>query len=113
LRSSSIAQDGTLNFRLRQQLLRDFIGLFRGFREGRLVRHYFLALVVLITAALSVSGLLDVYFNYSENWEHFSLIQEQIATDRFTEEGEGATGGGGIPTFRQICAGHKDHPGAR
>jgi len=26
-----------------------------------------------------VSGLLDVYFNYSENWEHFSLIQEQIA----------------------------------
>jgi len=52
---------------------------FRGHRRGRLVRHYFFILVVLIGGALLTSGLLEVYFRYQESWEHVSVLQQEVA----------------------------------
>jgi HAMP domain-containing protein len=63
---------------LRRRLTHLFKSL-AGRREGRLVRHYFLALAILICSGLITSGFLEVYFGYQESWEHFSLIQQQIA----------------------------------
>ena len=46
---------------------------------GRLVRHYFLASVILIGGGLITSGLLELYFRYQESWEHFGQIQKEVA----------------------------------
>ena len=46
---------------------------------GRLVRHYFLASVILISGGLITSGLLELYFRYQESWEHFGEIQKEVA----------------------------------
>ena len=42
-------------------------GLFSSRRRGRLVRHYFLISVLLISGGLITSGLLEIYFSYQEN----------------------------------------------
>ena len=76
--SLSFAQDN-LETRLTRGKVIDVLRLFGGQREGRLVRHYFLALVIFISGGLIASGFLEVYFGYQESWEHFSLIQQQIA----------------------------------
>jgi len=46
---------------------------------GRLIRHYFLASVLLISGGLITSGLLELYFRYQESWEHFGQIQNEVA----------------------------------
>ncbi len=46
---------------------------------GRLVRHYFLASVILISGGLITSGFLELYFRYQESWEHFGKIQKEVA----------------------------------
>jgi len=56
-------------------------------RRGRLVRHYFLISVVLISG-----GLVEIYFRYQESWEHLALLQQEITTgaafkiERFIQE---------------------------
>ncbi len=45
---------------------------------GRLVRHYFLASVILISGALVTSGLLELYFLYQGSWESFGRIQKEV-----------------------------------
>ena len=53
-----------------------FVRVFRGRQRGRLVRHYFLVSVILISGGLITSGLVEVYFRYQENWEHLALLQQ-------------------------------------
>lgn len=36
-------------------------------RQGRLVRHYFLISVFLVSGGLITSGLVELYFRYQEN----------------------------------------------
>jgi signal transduction histidine kinase len=55
--------------------------MFRGGRRRqRLVRHYFFYWVMIISAGLITSGLLEVYFKYRESWNHFAVVQKEIAT---------------------------------
>lgn len=56
-----------------------FVRVFRGRQRGRLVRHYFLVSVILISGGLLTSGLVEVYFRYQENWEHLALLQQGVA----------------------------------
>src|SRR5215470_14146489 len=49
-------------------------------RGGRLVRHYFLILVILISGGLISSGILEIYFRYRESYENVSLLQQSLAT---------------------------------
>ncbi|MBI4523623.1 MAG: HAMP domain-containing protein [Deltaproteobacteria bacterium] len=60
--------------------LLDLIRLNRARKQGRLVRHYFLASVILISGGLFTSGLLEVYFVYQESWEHLGRVQKEIAS---------------------------------
>ncbi|HEX2225956.1 MAG TPA: ATP-binding protein [Candidatus Binatia bacterium] len=54
-------------------------GLFSRRRRGRLVRHYFLISVVLISGGLISSGLLEIYFRYQENYENLNRLQQEVA----------------------------------
>src|SRR3990170_9112756 len=49
-------------------------------KEGRLVRHYFLGSMILISGGLITSGLLEVYFGYQGTWEHLGRVQKEIAS---------------------------------
>jgi signal transduction histidine kinase len=48
-------------------------------RRGRLVRHYFLISVILISGGLISSGVLEIYFRYQESQENLSLLQQEVA----------------------------------
>src|ERR671914_697353 len=48
-------------------------------RHGRLVRHYFVISVILISGGLISSGLLEIYFRYQENYNSLNLLQQEIA----------------------------------
>jgi signal transduction histidine kinase len=69
-----------------------FIQIFRGRRRGRLVRHYFLISVVLISGGLITSGLVELYFRYQESWDQLTRLQYEIASsaafkiERFIQE---------------------------
>ena len=62
-----------------REKIQDLLCLVRGRRHGRLVRHYFLVSAIVMSAGLILSGLLEISFRHRENWEHFSLIQQEIA----------------------------------
>ncbi|HLA11101.1 MAG TPA: sensor histidine kinase [Pyrinomonadaceae bacterium] len=68
------------DFRLKKEKLVEVLRLHRGRKRGRLVRHYFLASALLISAGLITSGLLEIYFGYQESWDLFGKIQKEIAT---------------------------------
>ena len=53
---------------------------FRGYRRGRLLRHYFLISVLLIAGGLITSGILEVYFRYQESREQLAFQQREAAT---------------------------------
>ena len=50
-----------------------------GRRRGRLVRHYFLISVILISGGLITSGILEIYFRYQERYEHLNQLQQEVA----------------------------------
>jgi signal transduction histidine kinase len=52
---------------------------FRGYRRGRLLRHYFLISVLLIAGGLIASGILEVYFRYQESREQLAFQQREAA----------------------------------
>jgi signal transduction histidine kinase len=68
-----------VNSRLKNELV-EILRILRGRKRQRLVRHYFFYWVMIISAGLITSGLLEVYFNYRQSWNHFALIQKEIAT---------------------------------
>jgi signal transduction histidine kinase len=47
--------------------------------RGRLVRHYFIISVILISGGLITSGLLEIRFRYRESHEHLTLHQQEVA----------------------------------
>jgi signal transduction histidine kinase len=51
----------------------------RGRRQGRLVRHYFLVWVIVISMGLITSGLLEMYFRHRESLAYFGLVQQEVA----------------------------------
>jgi signal transduction histidine kinase len=51
----------------------------RGRRRERLVRHYFLASVILICGGLISSALVEIFFRYRESQEHIALLQKEAA----------------------------------
>ena len=69
-----------------------FFRLFGSRRRGRLVRHYFLISVLLISGGLIASGLLEVYFRYRESREQLDLFNQEVAAgaafkiERFVQE---------------------------
>jgi signal transduction histidine kinase len=52
---------------------------FRGYRRGRLLRHYFLISAILIAGGLIASGILEVYFRYQESREQLAFQQREAA----------------------------------
>lgn len=50
-----------------------------GQKRGRLVRHYFVISLILISAGLITSGALELYFRYRESWEQAARLQHEIA----------------------------------
>jgi len=50
-----------------------------GRRRGRLVRHYFLISVILISGGLITSGILEIYFRYQERYEYLNQLQQEVA----------------------------------
>jgi signal transduction histidine kinase len=56
-----------------------FFRRFGSRRRGRLVRHYFLISVLLISGGLTASGLLEVYFRYRESREQLDLFNQEVA----------------------------------
>ena len=50
-----------------------------GRRRGRLVRHYFLISLLLITGGLISSALLEIYFRYRESQEQIARLQHEMA----------------------------------
>jgi signal transduction histidine kinase/HAMP domain-containing protein len=66
--------------------------LFRGRRRGRLVRRYFFFSVVLVSAGLITSGVVEIYFRYRESRENLALLQQEVASgaafkiERFVQE---------------------------
>jgi two-component system, NtrC family, sensor kinase len=48
-------------------------------RRGRLVRHYFLISLLLITGGLISSALLEIYFRYRESQEQIARLQHEMA----------------------------------
>ena len=52
---------------------------FRGYRRGRLLRHYFLISVLLIAGGLIASWILEVYFRYQESRERLAFQQREAA----------------------------------
>ena len=73
-----------------------FLQIFRGRHRGRLVRHYFFISVILISAGLITSGLLEIYFRYKESQEQITLLHQEAAAaaafkiERFIQEIESA-----------------------
>ncbi len=67
-----------------------------GQTRGRLVRHYFLLSVILISGGLITSGLLEIYFRYKESGEQLALLHQELAAgsafkiERFVQEIETA-----------------------
>ncbi|MBI3301532.1 MAG: sensor histidine kinase [Deltaproteobacteria bacterium] len=63
-----------------------------GQKRGRLVRHYFLISVVLISGGLITSGLVELYFRYQESWEQAARLQQEMTAsaafkiERFIQE---------------------------
>jgi len=47
-------------------------------QPGRLVRHYFLISLSLISGGLITSGLVEIYFRYQESWEHLARLQHEV-----------------------------------
>lgn len=47
--------------------------------EGRLVRHYFFALTILISGGTLTSGIVELYFSYRQIWELHAAIQKETA----------------------------------
>jgi hypothetical protein len=81
---------------LRHNLLpRPLLHIFRGRRRGRLVRHYFVLSVVLISGGLITSGLLEIYFRYKESQEQIARLHQEVASgtafkiERFVQDLEG------------------------
>jgi signal transduction histidine kinase len=50
-----------------------------GRRRGRLVRHYFLISVFLISGGLITSGLVEIYFSYQQSREQLAVLQQEVA----------------------------------
>ena len=48
--------------------------------RSRLVRQYFFVFLLLIGGGLITSGLLEVYFGYSESREQIAVVQGEIAS---------------------------------
>jgi signal transduction histidine kinase len=67
--------------------------------RGRLVRHYFLISVVLISASLITSGLSELYFRYRESAADLVRLQQEITSgaaskiEQFVQEIERTTRG--------------------
>jgi len=63
-----------------------------GQKRGRLVRHYFLISLILISGGLITSGLVELYFRYQESWEQLARLQHEITAsaafkiERFIQE---------------------------
>lgn len=49
-------------------------------RQGRLVRHYLLISVMLVSGGLIASGALEIYFRFYESQAHLALVQRHVAT---------------------------------
>jgi two-component system, NtrC family, sensor kinase len=49
-----------------------------GQRRGRLVRHYFLVSVILISGGLITSGIIELYFQYRESSADLVRLQQEI-----------------------------------
>jgi signal transduction histidine kinase len=70
-----------------------------GEKRGRLVRHYFLISLVLISGGLITSGLSELYFRYRESAADLVLLQQEITSgaawkiEQFIEEIERAARG--------------------
>ena len=58
----------------------------------KLVRHYFLISVLVISGGLITSGLVELYFRYQESWEQVGQLQREISAgaafkiERFIQE---------------------------
>jgi len=63
-----------------------------GQKRSRLVRHYFVISLILISGGLITSGLLELYFRYQESWEQLARLQHEITVaaafkiERFIQE---------------------------
>jgi signal transduction histidine kinase len=70
-----------------------------GQKRGRLVRHYFLISLVLISGGLITSGLVELYFRYQESLEQVARLQQEITSaeaskiEQFVQEIERTTRG--------------------
>lgn len=70
-----------------------------GQKRGRLVRHYFLISLVLISGGLITSGLVELYFRYQESLEQVATLQQEITSaaaskiEQFVQEIERTTRG--------------------
>ena len=68
-------------------------------KRGRLVRHYFLMCVLLISGGLITSGLSELYFRYRESAADLVRLQQEITSgaawkiEQFVEEMERTTRG--------------------
>jgi signal transduction histidine kinase len=51
-----------------------------GRKRGRLVRHYFLVSVILISGGLITSGLIELYFQYQESSADLVKLQQEITS---------------------------------
>src|SRR4029434_860513 len=49
-------------------------------KRGRLVRHYFIVSVVLISGGLITSGLSELYFRYRESAADLVRLQQEITS---------------------------------
>ena len=47
-------------------------------QPGRLVRHYLLISVVLISGGLLTSGVVELYFGYRDGREHLARLQHEV-----------------------------------
>jgi signal transduction histidine kinase len=63
-----------------------------GQKRGRLVRHYFVISLLLISGGLVTSGLVELYFRYQESLEQVARLQQEITSaaaskiERFVQE---------------------------
>jgi signal transduction histidine kinase len=70
-----------------------------GWKRGRLVRHYFLISLVLISGGLITSGLSELYFRYRESASDLVRLQQEITSgaaskiEQFIQEIERTTRG--------------------
>ena len=68
-------------------------------KHGRLVRHYFIVSVVLISGGLITSGLSELYFRYRESAADLVRLQQEITSgaawkiEQFVREIERTTKG--------------------